>query len=107
MSILSKLGFTKDLDDIYAGIKHLTVSDILGGAETIYAINATGDQIPLTHDDRKVAADGLTSIIADTNMTPIDGESVEEFVIRVSIHNVMREDDELEALRHKAIEVGA
>ncbi len=106
MSILSKLGFKKDLDDIYEGIKYLTVSDILGGAEIVYATNSIGDQLPLTDNNRKTAADGLSQIIKDTNMPALEGETIEEFVMRVSIHIAVREDEELEALRNKAIEVG-
>ena len=107
MSILSKIGFKKELKDVYAGVKHLKCVDIINHPEALMAHDENGADIELNMNNRRTVADGLKSIKAETGVAYDSDDTVERYISRAAIGALLKEYDELEELRQKAEEIGA
>ena len=105
MNIFSKI-FNKDIKDIYEAVKGTAVMEILHGGEDLYVTDAANNKIKLNVPERRVAADAIQSIAKESNIQPRDGETVEEYVLRAAMTDILQESEELTALRKQAEEAG-
>lgn len=105
MNIFSKI-FNKEIEDIYESVKSSAVMDILHGGEELYVTDAANNKIKLNVPERRVAADAIQRIAQESNIQPRDSETVEDYVLRASMTDILQESEELTALRRQAEEVG-
>lgn len=105
MSIYHKI-FNKEIADIYAAVKSAQINDILHGPEELYVVDANNNKVRLNVIERRVAADAITRIARESNIEPTANETVEDYVLRASVTDILKESEELESLRKQAAEVG-
>ncbi len=105
MNIFNKI-FNKEIDDIYEAVKSVAVMEILHGAEDLYVTDADNNRVKLNVPERRIAADAIQRIAKESNMEPRDGETIEEYVLRASMEDILKEKEELVTLRKQAEEAG-
>lgn len=105
MSLFNKI-FNKDIEDIYSSVKDTLVTDILHGPEELYVMGTDGNKIKLNVPERRIAADAITRIALESNIEPAQGETVEDYVLRASVTDILKESEELTSLRKQAEGMG-
>ena len=98
--------FDKEIKDIYQAIKSSLVNDILYGPETLYINDNENNKIKLNVPDRIIAAKAIRRISQESNIEPLNNETVEDYVLRASLTDILKENEELIALRKQAKEAG-
>ena len=80
--------------------------DILHGAEDLYVTDSDNNKIKLNVPERRIAANAIQKIAKESNIEPQPDETVEDYVLRASVADILKEQDELLGLRKKAQEAG-
>ena len=111
MSILSKLGITKEEEiNSLSILGECKVADIINGPE-ILNINKTEVDgsvsiVRLDNKTRLAIANGIKKIKNENNMGDEKDETLSEFVLRAVIQMSIKDYNELESLRSQAADLG-